>query len=511
MFSTIFLNDTYDIGGAELINANCIFLNMEDKHGVESKTLCKSTIDEVFRNLKNVGYIYPRTDRTMHAVTHKIYLNAIEKKFQNVNSIRTKIGKFWYINGKESNLIKDFFPNMTEINDPERILSFFKKSSADPFKVNHLFEILNYKRYLSLEDIMNLLQCTKPMACIYAKIMNELSNSLDYEIIKNKKYLFKKEAKEDLILLNKTDYLENINISELLFQFRKFLRFSIKDFSTLLEIDVNTYPHYEKGRHNSPKEIIDKLFSVIKEINMYGKRKAIFNSRKRINLNDELLNLRGMRINLDISTKELTKLMGNESDNLNNLERGFISNSSKYRRSIIQMLKQTAHNKKVPWKRLSKEIEAFKEFQKQRWKTASQYEKIVDLRIPNGIGIKFEKSILSSIEQQGFFDDVIQNVTLSDEEYKIRIETDIYAVKKFPNGSIYDVILECKSRATRTSKIKGLLRCARELKTVKEILDVKEAIIVTDFRYSKDLERNINSLGIKILNKDNLRGFFNGI
>ena len=51
---------------------------------------------------------------------------------------------------------------------------------------------------------------------------------------------------------------------------------------------------------------------------------------------------------------------------------------------------------------------------------------------------------------------------------------------------------------------------ARELVTIKNILDIKEAIIVIDIKSSKDSERNINALGVRMLHKDNFGGFFNG-
>jgi len=289
------------------------------------------------------------------------------------------------------------------------------------------------------------------------------------------------------------------------------LRFSTRDFSTLLKINLNTYHHYEKNRHTIPKDILLRLNEAIKKINLLGKRKAIFEARKEISLKNELLFLRGLRLQLQLSTRELTKLNGNQVNNLHNLERGFTSSSKEFREKIINILKSVAKKKNLSWQQLLNNLIKFKRREKNRWINASKYEKIVDLRIPRGGGVDFEKEIYTSLKKQNFFDDIIINPVLANEEYTSRFEADIYAIKNFGNGLHYDFLFECKSRSNRNSiGTKGMIGFARELFALKTILGIKEAIIVTDIKCSFHLEKNINALGVHLLYKENLGDFFHG-
>lgn len=483
---------------------------MYDTNLIKDSKLSEITTTQIWSDLKEEGFMFPRRKSSRHVNTQRNYLRIIEKLYPNINTIRTSKGKIWYIKGNEQKLLTELYPSLFGIINHNKAISIIKKSSIDSFKMDYLFRLLNDKKYLSLKEIMEILKCTKSMACSYTKTMQEISNSLDYKMIGNKKYIYKKEIGNEINLLKNREHLDNINLSKLLSDLRALLGFSVKDFSTLLDIDTNTYPHYEREDHPVPKDILEKISGVIREIATIGKRKAIFKARMRNNLKDELLLLRGIRLKLELSTKELTKLTGNEADNLNNLERGFISNSKEFREKIINILKQTAKKRNIPWKKILKNVEEFKKSEKQRWLDASKHEKIIDLRIPRGTGVSFEKEILKLIKKQNFFNEVISNAILADKEYKTKTDADIYAVKKFPNNLLYDVIFECKSRKSRHSiGTKGMIGFARELATIKNILDIKEAIIITDVKFSNNLERNIKALGIQILYKKDLEGFFN--
>lgn len=297
--------------------------------------------------------------------------------------------------------------------------------------------------------------------------------------------------------------MEKILLSEV----RKMTNLTKQDFSLLLNIDKNTYPHYELGRHKCPKDTVERILNGIKQINEKGKREALFNSKKNRALNEDLLFIRGARLFLNFPLKELAKTLQTNDSNLNNVENGSISNSSRMRDRIREKLKLYAKNKNIDWEEVENRANNFVKEEKERWESASEYDKIIDLRYSKSKGSEFESKVAKILENTGFFTDVMKNVMLSNKELNIKAEADIYAVKRLSNKLQFDILIECKSRKDRGLGPKGLVGYARELAFVKNFTKVNEAILVTDVDFSEITESNIKSLGIHILKDNQLEEF----
>ncbi len=468
------------------------------EYSVPSKTLEK---------LKKRGFILPRKESNTSLSLRNQFL-ALKHHTPTVYSLRRKGCTLWYLAGNEEEVFSFLCPSSFNIARPEQALSILAATDVDHTKLNELFHLLHNRAFLSLGDIATYLNCTKSMACIYAKTLSALS-SFSYGFIGNKKYLSVHHLDKIKTLLIQPPSLESIAIPNFLSSLRKTLRFSMKDFSTLLGIDLNTYPHYEHGRHPPPKNIFSRIQNLLVNLASVGKRKAIFLVRMHHRLHDDLLLIRGIRLALELSTRQLTSLLGHVSDNLNDFERGFVSNSKNMQTKVINLLRRQAQQRKISWDKIMAISNAFKQTERERWQIAARYEKIVDLRIPRGGGVSFEQEIISLLKKQNFFDAIIANPLLANEEYTAKVEADIYALKHYTSFLCYDFIIECKSRKDRKSiGTKGMIGFARELLAKKQILGIKEAIIITNISFSKDLERHINALGVHIIHKQGVENFF---